>query len=740
MQIRSFLLKGGVLAAAVALGVIAATMPSPQSGRAASTFVVNTITDTPDSVPGDGACKDAFSACSLRAAIMESNANGMSGDTIVFSIFGGGVQIISVSASPLPAIVDKVEIIGSTQPGYAGSPLIRIDGTSAPLGANGLLVSAQTVAQTGTKISDISVTNFPEDGIQVLGAVGLNSNVVLSRIWAGVTTDGVTPGGNGSNGIELSSASFSTVDSSVLSDNFNGVCLCPNSENNIITNSRVGTTAGGTGSVANTNNGVMISGADNNQVGVPSATTLPCKDGCNVISGNTGRGVEIVLGADNNAVVGNIIGMDVAASAAMPNAVEGVLIDENADNNIIGSLSAPNIIAYNNGAGVAVTDSGAAYSTGNRIQQNSIHSNAGRGIRLGAASVANDPADLDVGSNELQNHPILVSAQVLGSNTVVGTTLDSTPNSTFVVNYYSNPTCDGSGSGEGTTFLGTAFTSTFLNGKSLSYGAVLPVAVPIGHVVTATAMNQSTGDTSEFSPCVTVVKCATGDSDCDNFADVAPSPSVHQGPANTNVAVDSCIGVWNGLQENSDGNFTDLSPPKTFDDLTWPNSDNAGDHCDGDADNDGIDNFYETAGVLCGGKITDPQSRDTDGDRLLDGAECGFLATDPTVLNAANPPGCNGPGDLDADSVLDVRERCYYGTSTALANTDGDTCGDRREIASVNGDNNVNVIDLQIVAGEAGGAYTLPNPLKVAIDVSKNGTIDVIDLGLVAAVANTPCP
>jgi CSLREA domain-containing protein len=49
---------------------ISAMMPLPDP-----TFVVNTTNDTVDANPGDGICADAAGQCSLRAAVMEANAN-----------------------------------------------------------------------------------------------------------------------------------------------------------------------------------------------------------------------------------------------------------------------------------------------------------------------------------------------------------------------------------------------------------------------------------------------------------------------------------------------------------------------------------------------------------------------------------------------------------------------------------------------------------------------------------------
>ncbi len=72
------------------------------------------VTTTADSGPG-----------SLRQAILDSNNNTGGTNTIDFAIPGTGVRTIA-PASPLPAITNPVVIDGTTQPGYAGAPLIAI--------------------------------------------------------------------------------------------------------------------------------------------------------------------------------------------------------------------------------------------------------------------------------------------------------------------------------------------------------------------------------------------------------------------------------------------------------------------------------------------------------------------------------------------------------------------------------------------------------------------------------------
>ena len=85
----------------------------------AASFTVN-ITDDHN----DGACTAAD--YTLREAI--NHANSVVGtDTINFDIPGFGVHTIQ-PASALPTISDPVMIDGTSQPGFTGTPLIRLDG------------------------------------------------------------------------------------------------------------------------------------------------------------------------------------------------------------------------------------------------------------------------------------------------------------------------------------------------------------------------------------------------------------------------------------------------------------------------------------------------------------------------------------------------------------------------------------------------------------------------------------
>src|SRR5688572_22324033 len=96
-------------------------------------------------------------AGSLRDAILTANAtSGL--DTIVFNIQGPGVKVIN-PLTALPEITDPVVIDGTTQPGYAGSPVVVLDGIGLS-DAAGLLISA-----SGSTVRGLAIGRFVNAGI-----------------------------------------------------------------------------------------------------------------------------------------------------------------------------------------------------------------------------------------------------------------------------------------------------------------------------------------------------------------------------------------------------------------------------------------------------------------------------------------------------------------------------------------------------------------------------------------------
>jgi hypothetical protein len=217
----------------------------------------------------------------------------------------------------------------------------------------------------------------------------------------------------------------------------------------------------------------------------------------NVISGNTGNGVVLSTGAiSNNLVQGNLIGLAPDGTTPRGNGGHGVEITPG-ENNSIGGLAdgAGNRIAFNGGDGVFVS-----VGSGNAILRNSIFLNTGLAIDLDSNGVtANDPCDADTGANNLQNYPVIKSVtNTPGSINITGT-LNSSANTTFRLEFFSNDVIDPSGFGEGQVFLGFTNVTT-----DASCNATFNVNFPsptAAQRVTATATDPL-GNTSEFSAAI----------------------------------------------------------------------------------------------------------------------------------------------------------------------------------------------------------------------------------------------
>jgi hypothetical protein len=249
--------------------------------------------------------------------------------------------------------------------------------------------------------------------------------------------------------------------------------------------------------------------------------------------------------------------------------------------------------------------------------------------------------------------------------------------------------------------------------------------------------------------------------------------------------LDNCWDVSNSDQAISDWEFTDLHAfGLLVDDWTNPNSDQDGNACerDGDYDNDGLLNQVETSFVFHDSRCpltsgpTDINKSDTDGDRVLDGAECA-LGTNPNAPNS-KPPAMPS-GDTDHDGLTDAFEQTI-GTNPLVVDTDGDKindgveyefyntnplarytdrdlhgddatpCDDGKEIASVTDSappwwpvgpweavHKVNSADQLTVAKRFNALAGQPNYI-LDLDINRDGKINSGDL-LIQAKANGSC-
>jgi hypothetical protein len=225
-----------------------------------------------------------------------------------------------------------------------------------------------------------------------------------------------------------------------------------------------------------------------------------------LISGNNTRGIFLYTGSSWNVIQGNYIGTKADGSNALGNTFHNIELEANATNNTIGgpTVGQGNRIAFASTiyAGVRVRDG----SLNNLINGNSIFNNGALGIDLSTFGVnANSDCNGNsAGANRLQNYPVLSNAYSGTVTALVRGTLNTVPGKTYLLQFFSGPTGDSSGNGEGQVFLGQT-NLTLGAACSSNFTAFLPASVPAGWVVTATATDPA-NNTSEFSCWVAAVQ------------------------------------------------------------------------------------------------------------------------------------------------------------------------------------------------------------------------------------------
>jgi hypothetical protein len=436
---------------------------------------------------------NASGAGSLAQAILDSNARGGQ-DTVVFNIPGPGVHLIDLSNATLPHITDSLIVDGYTQPGAHPNTLsvgddavilIQLDGGSVANGNNGLTIDGPNCVIRG-----LSITGFlsaPSPYPYTFGPVGglgievKGTGSVVEGNFIGLNPDGLTATPNYT-GIDVHGTEMiqsiigGTVPASrnVISGNGAGMTIIHPMV--VIAGNYIGTDAAGVRPVGN--DGGIGLGADDVTIGGTAAGSG------NVISGN--RGAAIYLGFEvgyhvsvyaNRAVIqGNLIGTTVDGDSPLGNGGSGLVLQGSTDCTIGGmDPGAGNVIAFNNG-GVVV------FGTGNRILSNSIYANNTRGIDLNSGN-----------GNNGQSSPVITSEHVSNSTGALSGTLQSTPNTPFVIQLFADSQ---SLTTSKQTYLGSSKVMTDSSGNG-SFSASFSVS-DSNVVFNATATDAS-GNTSEFS-------------------------------------------------------------------------------------------------------------------------------------------------------------------------------------------------------------------------------------------------
>lgn len=491
-----------------------------------------------DGVRIDGAAKNVLGGAPLAG---DTTPGGT--DNLISGNQQDGVRILGqdatgnkVQGNEIGTDVTGTKGVGNTGNGVEikGAPANLVGGSSSfgtVLTGDGNLISGNQ--QNGALITGQSATgnkvwgNFLGTDLTGATATGTDGKP-LGNVLDGVRIDGAAKNRIGevpSLGDRKNPDGDGQFAGNLISGNQqNGVRITGQDANdNTVQGNFIGTDLTGTSAtdeqgqpLGNVVDGVLIEDAPGNTIGGASKLVLGYLGGeGNLISGNRQYGL-VIMGQDaaGNTVQGDFLGTDVTGTQGadedgtpLGNAKDGVRIDA-APDNTIGSAGVGNIIAFNGGIGVAVVN---AAATGTTISANAIDHNHGPGIDLGAdGPTPPTPGSPHVGPNNLQNVPLLTALTAAagkpGFVTLDGM-LNSTPGHMFLIEFFANTAVDAVGTAEGELYLGSIPVMTDALGNVAFTSPLLPGSTNV--LFTATATDLTTGDTSEFSPFVTVAAGGT---------------------------------------------------------------------------------------------------------------------------------------------------------------------------------------------------------------------------------------
>ncbi|HET9532103.1 MAG TPA: FG-GAP-like repeat-containing protein, partial [Blastocatellia bacterium] len=387
---------------------------------------------------------NGFGAGSLFEAILDANETP-GADLIAFNIPGPGPHTINQTLE-LPTATEPVMIDATTQPGFAGTPIITIKNVGA---INGIILSGGNSTIRGFVINGDGFANTA--GIRL---ISIGGNIVEGNI-VGTDISGTGLFGH-SVGMRIIETPNNTIGGTAfaarntISGNTLGMTIeGNNATGNLAQGNFIGPRPNGIEGLGNVGDGVQLFDTPNNTIGGTAAGAR------NVISSNSPTspdsvGIRISGGnATGNLVQGNFIGTDATGSAALGNR-NGIFIEPGA-NGLIGGTApgSRNVISGNNNNGVFIG------GAGNLVQGNFIGTDVS-----GTASLSN-----------LENGVIISSVQgAMASGNVIGGTTVGARN-VISGNGLSGVLIDtplAIGNSVQGNFIGTDFTGTAALGNGLN--------------------------------------------------------------------------------------------------------------------------------------------------------------------------------------------------------------------------------------------------------------------------------
>jgi parallel beta-helix repeat protein len=440
---------------------------------------------------------------SLRQFIQNSNAI-VGQQTSQFRIaatdanFTNGIAVIQLTAS-LPAALDTINLDARTQTNWGGNTNAGVLGSSGTVGTGPTIltyVEAPEVELRGVSNStsslDILGANSILQGFAILGGgTSLNAGTAAIRVFGNGTTVQGNVFGTHANTLTDPGAS-SRIESIALR-----VLATTTITNNIIAYipmHAISLEACASNSVVSNNEIINPALLANTQAGIAVRDLSNLTISGNLIRNSGANAIELYTNVTNSFVYDNTF----RSAGLLGGETSALDILSGSNNNVI----TRNSIELSAGVGIRLIG-----ANGNALLGNQFVDNTGIAIDLNDDGITpNDSADPDSGANGLQNYPVLLAANSLAGDTIITGTLNSTPNTTYALEFYSAPAAHASGHGEGRVFLGLVTLSTDALGNANFSATLFGVSVIAGHVISATATVDLGGgiyrDTSEFSATV----------------------------------------------------------------------------------------------------------------------------------------------------------------------------------------------------------------------------------------------
>jgi hypothetical protein len=187
--------------------------------------------------------------------------------------------------SALPEITDPTIIEGTTQPDFAATPIIVLDGVQTGPGTSGIWISSGASTVRG-----LVIHQFTASGVHVT----TNGGNTIAGNYIGTDVTGLLDRGNGTHGIHIDTdtggntiGGITPPERNLISGNGAHGIFLQATNVNILWGNRIGTNVNGVPNLGNGGHGILIDGGDGNTVGGEAAGQR------NLISGNQGSGVLV---------------------------------------------------------------------------------------------------------------------------------------------------------------------------------------------------------------------------------------------------------------------------------------------------------------------------------------------------------------------------------------------------------------------------------------------------------------